>query len=67
MVEHALRGLVNRLDVSATLISLALTVVSFLNLVGTPSTTTVESALQSAQMVTMETTQLPCAPPVSCI
>ena len=55
----------NRLNVSATLISLAPTVAFSLNLVGTPSTTTVESALQSAQIVIMEITQLLCAAPVS--
>ena len=65
MVEHVLRRLVNRLDVSATLISLAMTVVSSLDLVGTPSTTTVESARQSAQMIIMEITQPLCAAPVS--
>ena len=65
MVEHVLRRLVNRLDASATLISQALTVAFSLNLVGTLSTTTVEGARQSAQMVTTEITQPLCVAPVS--
>ena len=55
----------NRLDVSVSLISPVPTVAFSLNLVGTPSTITVESAVQSAQMVTMETTQHLFAAPVS--
>ena len=66
MVVHALRWLVNRLGVSVSLILPVPTVASSLNLVGTPSTITVEGALQSAQMVTMETTQHLSAAPVSC-
>ena len=55
----------NRPDVCVSLISLVPTVASSLNLVGTLSTITVEGALKSAQMVTMETTQHLFAAPVS--
>ena len=60
------KRLEHRLGVNALLTLLVLTVAHSLNLVKFLSTTTMEIALQCAQMDTMETTQPSFAPHVSC-
>ena len=67
MEGHVWKKLEHELDVNALLTSLILTVAHSLNLVKFLSTTTMEIALQCAQMDTMEITQPSFAPHVSFI